>query len=66
MLLSNGNLQSSGDLPGGRHFAVWEDPWAKPCYLFALVAGQLSAKERLCVGLQGEGVQRAALVLLVA
>ena len=37
VLLGNGNLQSSGDLPGGRHFAVWVDPFPKPCYLFALV-----------------------------
>ncbi len=41
VLLSNGNLIDSGDLPGGRHFAVWNDPFPKPCYLFALVAGDL-------------------------
>ena len=41
VLLSNGNLVDSGDLPGGRHFAVWHDPFAKPSYLFALVAGDL-------------------------
>jgi aminopeptidase N len=40
-LLSNGNLKSKGDLSGGRHFAVWNDPFPKPCYLFALVAGDL-------------------------
>ncbi|MFD1191242.1 aminopeptidase N [Phenylobacterium conjunctum] len=40
-LLSNGNLMEAGDLPGGRHFAVWNDPFPKPCYLFALVAGEL-------------------------
>jgi aminopeptidase N len=40
-LLSNGNLIESGDLPEGRHFAVWSDPFPKPCYLFALVAGDL-------------------------
>ncbi|KAK9846623.1 hypothetical protein WJX81_007796 [Elliptochloris bilobata] len=45
VLLSNGNLLDSGDLPDGRHFAVWEDPFPKPCYLFALVAGSLSLKE---------------------
>ncbi len=39
-LLSNGNLTDSGDLGGGRHFAIWNDPFRKPCYLFALVAGQ--------------------------
>jgi len=41
VLLSNGNLLESGDLENGRHFAVWQDPFPKPCYLFALVAGDL-------------------------
>jgi aminopeptidase N len=41
VLLSNGNLVESGDLPNGRHFAVWRDPFPKPSYLFALVAGDL-------------------------
>jgi len=41
VLLSNGNLVASGELPGGRHWATWEDPFPKPCYLFALVAGDL-------------------------
>lgn len=41
VLLSNGNLVESGDLPHGKHFATWHDPHPKPCYLFALVAGQL-------------------------
>jgi aminopeptidase N len=41
VLLSNGNLVKSGELPDGRHFAVWNDPFPKPCYLFALVAGDL-------------------------
>jgi aminopeptidase N len=40
-LLSNGNLIEAGDLDDGRHFAVWNDPFPKPCYLFALVAGEL-------------------------
>jgi len=39
VLLSNGNLQSTGLLPEGRHFALWQDPFPKPAYLFALVAG---------------------------
>jgi len=39
VLLSNGNLIGSGDLPKGRHFAKWHDPFPKPAYLFALVAG---------------------------
>jgi aminopeptidase N len=41
VLLSNGNLIEEGDLPDGRHFAKWEDPFKKPSYLFALVAGKL-------------------------
>jgi aminopeptidase N len=41
VLLSNGNLLESGDLADGRHFAVWEDPFKKPAYLFALVAAKL-------------------------
>jgi aminopeptidase N len=40
-LLSNGNLMEQGELQGGRHYAVWRDPFPKPCYLFALVAGEL-------------------------
>lgn len=39
-LLSNGNLIEKGEAGAGRHYAVWEDPFPKPCYLFALVAGQ--------------------------
>ncbi len=42
VLLSNGNLQSEGAMEQGRHFAVWHDPHPKPCYLFALVAGNLA------------------------
>lgn len=42
VLLSNGNCIETGDLEGGRHFAVWHDPFIKPAYLFALVAGNLS------------------------
>ncbi|MES2104556.1 MAG: aminopeptidase N [Pseudomonadota bacterium] len=45
VLLSNGNLVASGDLPGGRHFAKWEDPFKKPSYLFALVAGKLVCQQ---------------------
>ncbi|KAH0884275.1 hypothetical protein HID58_060371 [Brassica napus] len=45
VLLSNGNLISQGDIEGGRHFALWEDPFKKPCYLFALVAGQLASRD---------------------
>ena len=41
VLLANGNLVQKGDLPDGRHFAVWHDPFKKPSYLFAVVAGDL-------------------------
>ncbi len=43
VLLSNGNLTAQGDLSDGAHFAEWTDPFPKPSYLFALVAGDLSA-----------------------
>ena len=46
VLLSNGNLVEQGDLDDGRHFARWVDPHRKPCYLFALVAGQLVCREQ--------------------
>ena len=46
VLLSNGNLVDSGALEEGRHFAKWVDPHKKPSYLFALVAGQLVAREQ--------------------
>jgi len=42
VLLSNGNPINSGDLENGEHFVEWEDPFDKPCYLYALVAGDLS------------------------
>ncbi|CAD7701001.1 unnamed protein product, partial [Ostreobium quekettii] len=45
VLLSNGNLVEMGDLADGRHFTVWDDPFPKPCYLFALVAGDLAKHE---------------------
>jgi aminopeptidase N len=46
VLLSNGNLVEQGMLDDGRHFAKWIDPHKKPCYLFALVAGKLVAREQ--------------------
>jgi len=42
VLLSNGNRIAHGELAEGRHFATWHDPFPKPCYLFALVAGDLA------------------------
>jgi aminopeptidase N len=44
-LLSNGNLMGKGDLEGGRHFVQWQDPFPKPAYLFALVAGDFDLLE---------------------
>ncbi|WP_038911434.1 aminopeptidase N [Dickeya dadantii] len=38
-LLSNGNRVAQGELDEGRHWVEWQDPFPKPCYLFALVAG---------------------------
>ncbi len=45
VLLSNGNKIAQGELPDNRHWVTWEDPFNKPCYLFALVAGQLDCIE---------------------
>ena len=45
VLLSNGNAVEQGDLNDGRHFVTWHDPFKKPAYLFALVAGDLSVVE---------------------
>ncbi len=42
VLLSNGNLTEKGECKDGRHYAIWSDPFPKPCYLFALVAGNLA------------------------
>ncbi|MDO6440915.1 aminopeptidase N [Marinobacter sp. 2_MG-2023] len=53
VLLSNGNDVERGDLENGRHFVTWEDPFPKPSYLFALVAGDLVEKQdtfRTCSG----------------
>jgi aminopeptidase N len=43
IMLSNGNCTANGEGEGGTHWAQWHDPWPKPAYLFALVAGDLSA-----------------------
>lgn len=57
ILLSNGNLIESGDLDGGRHYAVWEDPHPKPCYLFALVGGQLDHLDDSFTTMSGRNVK---------
>ena len=56
VLLSNGNLVAHGALAGGRHFATWHDPFPKPSYLFALVAGDLSALEDTYATMSGRTV----------
>ncbi len=45
VMLSNGNQIAQGDLADNQHWVTWEDPFNKPCYLFALVAGQLECIE---------------------
>jgi aminopeptidase N len=54
VLLSNGNLVEQGALEDGRHFARWVDPHKKPCYLFALVAGQLVTREQRITSRNGK------------
>lgn len=54
VLLSNGNLIASKDLADGWHSATWEDPFPKPSYLFALVAGKLSCLEKTIVTNSGK------------
>ncbi len=55
-LLSNGNLTDSGDIEGGRHFAVWIDPHPKPSYLFALCAGKYESIHDEFVTMSGRRV----------
>ena len=56
VLLSNGNLVAQGVLDGNRHFTTWHDPHPKPSYLFALVAGELSALEDSFTTMSGRKV----------
>ncbi|KAL2547679.1 Peptidase M1 family protein [Forsythia ovata] len=56
VLLSNGNLIEQGDLEGGKHYTLWEDPFKKPCYLFALVAGQLESRDDTFITRSGRKV----------
>jgi aminopeptidase N len=62
VLLSNGNLVESGELPGGKHFAVWNDPFKKPCYLFALVGGDLGVLRDSFTTMSGRKVDLAIYV----
>ncbi len=56
VLLSNGNKVASGELENNQHWVKWEDPFAKPCYLFALVAGQLEMIEDHFLTLSGREI----------
>lgn len=56
VLLSNGNLTGKGDLPDNKHYAEWRDPYPKPSYLFALVAGDLALIEDSFIARSGRKV----------
>jgi aminopeptidase N len=62
VLLSNGNKMDSGELEDGRHFAVWHDPFPKPSYLFALVAGDLGAIHDRFITMSGREIALAIYV----
>ncbi|MEO1029508.1 MAG: M1 family aminopeptidase, partial [Pseudomonadota bacterium] len=56
ILLSNGSLEETGVLPGGKHYAVWDDPHPKPSYLFALCAGDYDTYEEDFITMSGRRV----------
>lgn len=56
VLLSNGNLVDSGETTDGRHWVIWQDPFKKPSYLFALVAGDLACVRDEFVTVSGRAV----------
>jgi len=56
ILLSNGNRVAEGEAANGRHWAEFEDPFPKPCYLFALVAGDLKANRDSFATMSGRNV----------
>ncbi len=57
VLLSNGNCVASGEGADGTHWAEWHDPWPKPSYLFALVAGDLVATRDSFTTMSGRKVE---------
>jgi aminopeptidase N len=57
VLLSNGNCTATAEGEGGRHSATWHDPWPKPSYLFALVAGDLVANHDSFTTMSGRTVE---------
>lgn len=56
VLLANGDPIASGDAADGMHWAEWHDPFPKPCYLFALVAGDLAANTTTFTTMSGREV----------
>ena len=62
VLLSNGNRMETGELPDGHHFAVWHDPFPKPSYLFALVAGDLGSIHDHFITMTGRRIELALYV----
>jgi len=59
VLLANGDPVANGVLPGGRHWAEWHDPFPKPCYLFAIVAGDLAPNRDSFLTRSGKEVELA-------
>ncbi|MGN6495779.1 MAG: aminopeptidase N, partial [Tsuneonella sp.] len=59
VLLSNGNRVAQGEADDGTHWAEWHDPWPKPSYLFALVAGDLVANRDSFTTMGGREVELA-------
>ena len=57
VLLANGDPVDQGVLPGGRHWARWNDPFPKPCYLFAIVAGDLACNADNFTTMSGRSVK---------
>ena len=63
VLLSNGNPVEAGLVPGtSRHYAIWDDPFPKPCYLFALVGGKLDSVKDKFITMSGREVKLAIFV----
>ena len=59
VLLANGNLIAAGEGENGTHWAEWHDPFPKPCYLFAMVAGDLAANRSTFMTVSGRTVDLA-------
>jgi aminopeptidase N len=57
ILLANGDPVDEGEIASGRHYALWRDPYPKPCYLFALVAGDLVANRDVFTTRSGRDIQ---------